>query len=141
MQKAAAKGQTIAEKLEEIVAAIFEFSVRNSELMRLAFSTAFAAAGEAPGQTKCREKGKRNFQFLRALVAQGQKTGELNRQFTADELTMGLYGQLNSYVMIRLLVPDCPLNRKTARQVVRLFLNGASNGHLPPDLANSHHTN
>ena len=141
MQKAAAKGQTIAEKLEEIVAAIFEFSVRNSELMRLAFATAFAAAGEAPGQMKCREKGKRNFQFLRTLVAQGQKNGELDHNFTADELTMGIYGQLNSYVMIRLLVPDCPLNRKTAKQVVRLFLNGASNGHSPSHLASAHNSN
>jgi hypothetical protein len=77
---------------------------------------------------KCREKGKRNFEFLRTLVEVGQKSGELNRQFTSDELTMGIYGQLNSYVMIRLLVPDCPLNRKTAKQVVRLFLNGASDG-------------
>ena len=132
MHKAAARGRTVAEKLEEIVAAIFEFSVRNRELMRLAFATAFAASGEAPGQMKCREKGKRNFEFLRTLVEDGQKSGELNRQFTADELTMGIYGQLNSYVMIRLLVPDCPLNRKTAKQVVRLFLNGASDG--PPIL-------
>src|SRR6478752_5872522 len=57
MQQAAAKGGTLAEKLEEIAAAIFDFSVRNRELMRLAFATAFAASGEAPGQTRCREKG------------------------------------------------------------------------------------
>lgn len=128
MQQAAAKGETAAEKLEEIVAAIFEFSLRNRELMRLAFATAFAASGEAPGQMKCREKGRRNFEFLRQLVESGQRAGELTRKFTADELTMGIYGQLNSYVMIRLLVPDCPLNRQTAKQVVRLFLNGAGNG-------------
>jgi TetR/AcrR family transcriptional regulator len=126
MREAAARGKTLPEKLEEIVAAIFEFSLRNRELMRLAFATAFAASGEAPGQMKCREKGKRNFEFLRGLVETGQATGELNGCFNADELTMGIYGQLNSYVMIRLLVPDCPLNRETAKQVVRLFLNGAA---------------
>jgi len=125
MQDAAARGTTVVEKLEEIVAAIFEFSLQNRELMRLAFATAFAASGEAPGQMRCREKGKRNFELLRALIEQGQKSGELDRHFTADELTMGIYGQLNSYVMIRLLVPDCPLDRQTAAQVVRLFLNGA----------------
>ena len=38
---------------------------------------------------------------------------------------MGIYGQLNSYVMVRLLVPDCPLDRQTAKQIVRLFLQGA----------------
>jgi len=126
MQEAASRARTLAEQLEEIVAAIFEFSLRNRELMRLAFATAFAAAGEAPGQMKCREKGKRNFQFLRALIEEGQESGELDPSFSADELTMGIYGQLNSYVMIRLLVPECPLNRQTAKQVVRLFLKGAA---------------
>ncbi|HVV72784.1 MAG TPA: TetR/AcrR family transcriptional regulator [Verrucomicrobiae bacterium] len=126
MREAAARGETVGEKLEEIVAAIFEFSLQNRQLMRLAFTTAFAASGQAPGHTKCREKGKRNFLFLRQIIEEGQMTGQLTRDFTADELTMGLYGQLNSYVMIRLLVPDCPLNRDTARQVVRLFLGGAA---------------
>jgi hypothetical protein len=50
----------------------------------------------------------------------------LGDQFTPDELAMGIYGQLNSYVMVRLLVPDCPLNRATAKQIVRLFLQGAA---------------
>jgi TetR/AcrR family transcriptional regulator len=125
MQEAANRGQTIAEKLEEVVTTIFEFSLRNRELMRLAFATAFAAEGEAPGHTHCKEKGRRNFEFLRSLIEEGQASGQLSRDFTADELTMGIYGQLNSYVMIRLLVPDCPLNRQTAKQVVRLFLEGA----------------
>ena len=125
MQEAAQRGRTIGEKLEEVVTAIFEFSLQHRELMRLAFATAFAAAGEAPGQSRCREKGRRNFEFLRALIEHGQKSSELARDFTADELAMGIYGQLNSYVMIRLLVPDCPLNRQTAQQVVRLFLQGA----------------
>ena len=39
---------------------------------------------------------------------------------------MGIYGQLNSYVMVRLLVPDCPLDGRTASQIVRLFLQGAA---------------
>jgi AcrR family transcriptional regulator len=125
MQGAANRGQTIAEKLEEVVTTIFEFSLRNRELMRLAFATAFAAEGEAPGDTHCKEKGRRNFEFLRSLIEAGQASGQLSHDFTADELTMGIYGQLNSYVMIRLLVPDCPLNRQTAKQVVRLFLEGA----------------
>jgi len=34
---------------------------------------------------------------------------------------------LNSYVMVRLLVPDCPLDRQAAKQIVRLFLEGAIN--------------
>jgi len=134
MQQAAERGQTIGEKLEEVVAAIFEFSLQNRELMRLAFATAFAAAGEAPGHTRCREKGRRNFEFLRSLIEEGQASGQLVSDLTADELAMGIYGQLNSYVMIRLLVPDCPLNRQTAKQVVRLFLQGA--GRRPTESKN-----
>jgi AcrR family transcriptional regulator len=128
MQAAAQRGRTVADKLEEIVAAIFEFSVRNRELMRLAFATAFAAGGEAPGRAKCAEKGRRNYEFIRALIEQGQRSGELNRSFNVDDLAMGIYGQLNSYVIVRLLVPDCPLNRRTARQIVRLFMQGAAGG-------------
>ena len=131
MQEAAARGTTLAEKLEEIVAAVFEFSLRNRELMRLAFATAFAAGGEAPGHMRCKEKGKRNFELLRSLIEQGQKSGELASDYDADELTMGIYGQLNTYVMIRLLAPDCPLDRPTARQIVRLFFNGAAKQQHP----------
>lgn len=130
MREAAARGGTVVEKLEEIVAGIFEFSLRNRELMRLAFATAFAASGQAPDRLKCREKGKRNFQFLRQIIQEGQEAGDLDTQFSLDELTMGIYGQLNSYVMIRLLVPDCPLDRSTARQIVRLFLRGAAGPNL-----------
>jgi TetR/AcrR family transcriptional regulator len=126
MQEAAEKGKTLAAKLEEIAAAIFDFSVRNRDLMRLAFATAFAASGESPDQTHCREKGQRAFDFIRRLIEAGQSTGELDRAFSVDELAMGIYGQFNSHIMVRLLVPECPLDRRTARQIVRLFLDGAA---------------
>jgi AcrR family transcriptional regulator len=127
MLQAAERGRTIAEKLEEIVASVFQFALRNRELMRLAFATAFAASGESPGLLKCREKGRRSYEFIRSLIERGQADGELTRDFTADELSMGIYGQLNTYVMLRLLTPDCPLNRQTAKQIVRVFLQGALN--------------
>ena len=57
MQAAAQRGRTVAQKLEQIVAAVFEFSLRNRELMRLAFATAFAASGESPSRVKVRRKG------------------------------------------------------------------------------------
>jgi AcrR family transcriptional regulator len=133
MQAAAERGGTVAEKLEQIVAAVFEFSLRNRELMRLAFATAFAASGEGPGRANCLEKGRRNYEFIRTLIKQGQAAGELDRRFSVDDLAMGIYGQLNSYVMVRLLVPDCPLDRRTARQIVRLFLEGAAGHPLKPN--------
>ena len=127
MQAAAEHKGSVAEKLEEIITAVFEFSLENRELMRLAFATAFAAPGEAPPGTNCGEKGRRNYEFVRSLIEHGQASGELNSDFSADELAMAIYGQLNSYVMIRLLVPDCPVNRLTAKRIVRLFLEGAAN--------------
>ena len=126
MRQAAELGTNLAGKLEEIVAAIFEFSLRNSELMRLAFATAFTTSGEAPSAMKCREKGRRNFEFIRMLIQDGQAAGELDRRFSLDELTMGIFGQLNTYVMIRLMTPECPLDRQAAKQIVRLFLEGAA---------------
>jgi TetR/AcrR family transcriptional regulator len=131
MREAAQSGRTVAEKLEHIVAAIFDFSLRNQALMRLQFATAFAASGEAPGGLKCREKGRRNFELLKSLIRSGQKSGELKAGFSVDELTMGIYGQINSYIMVRLLMPDWPLNRKTAARIVQLFIEGAGEGGYP----------
>jgi TetR/AcrR family transcriptional regulator, fatty acid metabolism regulator protein len=126
MREAASLGHTVAEKLEEIVAAVFAFALANRELMRLGFATAFAASGEVPGALKCHEKGRRNYEFIRTLIEAGQANGELDTRFALDELAMGIFGQLNSYVMIRLLTPECPLDRPAAKQIVRLFLEGAA---------------
>lgn len=131
MQEAAGRGRTVAEKLEHIVASLFEFSLQNRELVRLAFASAFAGPGEAPGGLRCREKGKRNYEFVRELVLQGQAHGELAPAFSADELTMGIYGQVTHYSMIALLVPDFPLTPHAAKQTVRLFLQGAANSPRP----------
>src|SRR5690348_13407035 len=86
LQEAAQRGRGLAQKLEELATAIFDFSVRNRDLMRLAFATAFAASGKGPGQTKCLEKGKRTFEFIRSLMEAGQASGELDRRFSVDEL-------------------------------------------------------
>jgi AcrR family transcriptional regulator len=126
MQKAARRGKTVREQLVEIVAAIFEFSQANRDLVRIAFAALFAAPGETPANLAHREKGRRNYEFVRALIEEGQAGGELDRGFDSEELAFGLYGQLNTYIMVRVLRPDCPLDRKTARRVVELFFTGAA---------------
>ena len=126
MQDAARRGRTVAEKLVEVVAAVFEFSVRNRELMRLAFATAFSAPGEMPQQGRCCEKGKRNFEFIRALIEAGQANGELDPQFASEELTMGVYGPVTTYVMVGVLLAGCTLDRRTAEHMVAVFLQGAA---------------
>ena len=128
MQDAARRGRTVAEKLVEVVTEVFAFAVGNRELMRLAFASAFAAPGEMPQQGHCREKGKRNFEFIRSLIEEGQGRGELNRQFASEELAMGVYGPLTTYVMVGVLLAGCQLDRRTAERVVALFLQGAATG-------------
>jgi TetR/AcrR family transcriptional regulator len=127
MREAAQRGRTVGEKLEEVVWAVFEFSLRNRELMRLAFATAFAASGEAPGRMKRVEKGRRNFEFICSLIREGQASDELSRRFSVEDLAMGIFGQLNFYIIARLLVPDCVLDRGMAKRIVHLFLEGALN--------------
>ena len=125
MREAADRFPGVPEKLEAIIASIFAFSVENQPLMRLAFATAFAPSGEAPGQAKFREKGRRNYEFIRSVMEQGRKSGELDSQFSVDDLAMGFYGQLNTYVMVSLFIPDMPLDLQKAKSIVRLYLRGA----------------
>lgn len=126
MQQAAARGRTTADKLGEVAAALFEFSRRHRELMRIAFATAFAAPGEVPEEIRYLDKCLRNFEFVHSLIKQGQKARELDGRFDSKELAFGFYGQLNVYVMSNLLLADGVLNRQTARRMVALFLAGAA---------------
>jgi TetR/AcrR family transcriptional regulator len=126
MLEAADHAKGVANKLVEMVASVFEFSAANQPLMRLSFATAFAPSREAPGRNACREKGRRNYEFVRAVMEQGISNGELDRQFSPDDLAMGFYGQVNSYVMVRLFFPDLPMGRSAARRLVQLFLKGAA---------------
>jgi AcrR family transcriptional regulator len=137
MQAAAERGETIADKLVDILAAVFDFLQNNRDLMRIAFATAFAAPGELPAEIRYMDKCTRNFEFIHDLIKGGQAHGELDRRFDSKELAFGIYGQLNMYLMAHLLMPDCKLNRQTAERIVQLFLAGAeakserANSNLP----------
>lgn len=126
MQAAAARGTSVATRLEEILNAVFEYSRRNADLMRLAFATAFAPRDEVPPEARCWRKARRNFELVRDVIAAGQAAGELRRDCDAEQLAFALYGQLMSHVMLHLLAPRKRPDRRTARQVVRLFLEGAT---------------
>ncbi len=124
MRAAEPKGHTLEEKLTEIMAAVFEFLLTNREVMRIAFSTAFAAPGEIPEEIKFQEKGDRNYGFIRGLIQEGQAKGELAREFDADEIARSFWGNMNIYVMMYLVKPDFKICRHTAEQVVKLFFSG-----------------
>ena len=126
MQEAVAKGETVREKLEEVLAVLFAFLDQNREGMRIAFATAFAAPGEVPGEVNYMPKCERNFEFVHELIKQGQRSGELAGDFSSLELTNGIYGLMNFHVMTHLVKRDkCP-DRRTARRIVNMFLTGAA---------------
>ena len=125
MQDAAKRGATLKEKLVEILDALFIFLKCHRELMRLAFSTAFASPGELPEKMNYLKKPQRNFEFIHSLIRDGLDAGGLDRRFTSKELVYGIHGMLNIYAMAHLVLPNCRLNRKTAEGIVQLFLSGA----------------
>jgi AcrR family transcriptional regulator len=125
MQQAANSSTVIAEQLTEILTALFEYLTENRELMRIAFSTAFAAPGELPEGLLYSEKCERNFEFIHSLMKKALSTGAFDKRFDSRELAYGFYGQLNAYLVSHLLMPDCHLNRQTAERIVELFLVGA----------------
>ena len=126
IQEGARRGQTLAEKLVEIIAALFEFLHDHRELMRITFATAFAAPGEMPAEIRYLEKSMRNFEFVHDLIKRGQAARELARRFDSRELAFAIYGQLNIYVMAQLVKSDTTLNRQSAKRIVEIFLAGAA---------------
>ena len=125
-QEAVARGKTLAEKYTEILAATFDFVRQNRELTRLAMGTVFAAKGEVPNQGYCMTKGRQVFDVMLNLAETARRAGVLKREFSAHELTMGIYGVMNFYVMLHLVLPETELNRALAKRIVKLFLSGGA---------------
>lgn len=124
--QSAADGATGLEKqLESIFAALFQFLKNRQDITRLAFAAAFSAPKEMPKALRHDERRKRNFEFMQKLIESALKRGELNDAFSVHALTCGIYGALSFYLMASVLFPGTKLNRKTASEVVALYLNGA----------------
>lgn len=125
MQEAASRTERLPEQLVEILMALFDFLNEHRELMRIAFATAFAGRGEIPAEVSYLKKCQRNVEFIHALIKRGISAGELDKSFGSEQLTMGLYGMMNIHVMAHLVEDRPRLNRKTAQEIVRLYLDGA----------------
>lgn len=126
MQEAVARGKDLAGKLEEILNAHFEFLKSHRELLSLVYATAFAARGEMPKEIRYLDKCQRNFGLVRDLVREGQRSGQLQRTFDLELLARGIFGMMNIQVQAELVQPGAMPTRQTARQIVKLFLNGAA---------------
>jgi TetR/AcrR family transcriptional regulator len=125
-QAAAARGRNLTEKFTEVLATTFEFVRENKELTRLSIGTAFAAKGEVPNQNHCMTKGRQVFDMMMNLAENARRNGALKREFSAQELTMAIYGVMNFNVMLSLVLPEIELNRALAERCVKLFLSGGA---------------
>lgn len=126
MQEAVARGKDFPGKLEELLNAHFEFLQSHRELLGLVYATAFAARGEMPKEIRYLDKCQRNFGLVRDLIRDGQRTRLLTRRFDAEHLARGIFGMMNIHVQAELVQPGQKPTRKTARQIVKLFLGGAA---------------
>jgi len=126
LREAAARGGDIRAQLENILIALIEYFAANRELLRIAFSTMFAAPGEVPEDLSCAKKCERNFEFIHTLIQTAQKRGELDQRFDSRELAFGFYGMANFHLVAQLVMPGCRTDKKTARRIVELFLAGAA---------------
>ena len=118
-----AKG--MRERLIAVAAGVFEFAMERPELFRIVFSTAFAAPEEIPAESLAVDKKKRHFDYVRRVVAEGLKSGELDSDFSETELAHGIYGAISHKTRMYLLCEEGKLNAKSAARVVDLFLRGA----------------
>ncbi|MFM8471685.1 MAG: TetR/AcrR family transcriptional regulator [Limisphaerales bacterium] len=126
MQQAVARGKDLTGRLEELHNAHFEFLQTHRELLGLVYATAFAARGEMPREIRYLDKCQRNFSLVRDLIREGQREGQLTRSLDVEHLARGIFGMMNIHVQAELVQPGKAPNRKTARQIVQLFLTGAA---------------
>lgn len=126
VQEAATSADDLRGRLTAILDTLFDYFRRNRDLIRISFSTLFAAPGEMPANLKYADKCERNFEFIHSLMKDAVKSGELDDRFESCELALGFYGQANMYVMGHLVMPEWHLDHKTAERIVDLFLSGAA---------------
>jgi len=126
LREAAGRGRNIREQLENILITLFDYVVKNRELMRISFATNFAAPGEVPENLCYADKCERNFEFVHSLIKAAQKSGELNRNFDSREMAFGIYGLTNFYFVSHLAERNYRPDRKAAKRIVELFLAGAA---------------
>jgi len=124
--EAAAKSDQVRGKLEHILTDLFDYITQNRELMRICFATMFAAPGEVPENLDYADKCDRNFEFIHSLIKTAQSKGELDARFDSREMAFGFSGLANFYVVSHLVGREHAPDKKAAKNIVELFLSGAS---------------
>lgn len=122
---AAAKKICAEDKLVAVATALFSFAEANKDLMRLVFATLFAAPGELPADCTCPEQRRCHRDFILEIIRSAQKSGEIDKNYDAHDLTHGLFGAISHHVRTHLLMPEGKLDERRAKKLVVLFLDGA----------------
>jgi hypothetical protein len=66
--------------------------------------------------------------MMMGLAENARREGVLKREFSALELTLGVYGVMNFHVMLHLVMPEIELNRSLSERIVELFMSGGAAG-------------
>lgn len=127
MGAASTRAADVRGRLVDVTGALFEFAMRQQDLMRLLFAAAFAASEEIPSDAINPARRRRNFDFMKDLLTAGQRSGEINPEADAAELTHAIYGAISHCLRMHLFTPSGRLDRARAERMVDLFLNGARN--------------
>ncbi len=114
-------------QLSGIATALFKFTTSHQHLMRLVFSTAFAASGEIPSSAVNPERRHRVFNLVRQIIVKGRKEKILMQRYNADELTQGFFGAVTHQIRSWLFRAEGALTPTRATRIVTLFLEGAAN--------------
>jgi AcrR family transcriptional regulator len=125
MQDRVAKAEGMKAKLVAVATAMFGFAENHPQLLRLVFATNFAAPEEIPAGCVDKEKRRRNFDFVKGILGEGVKAGELDADYSACELAHALYGAVMHYTRLNLLCGEGKLSARVAARLVDLYLCGA----------------
>lgn len=126
VKNAAATSNTIQGKLEAIIRALMEYSRTHAEGMQIAYANIFAAPEEVPSEVRGCHKIQGTFDFVHALIKEGQANGELDASFDSVELTSAIYGHFIVAASTLSLNPD-RWKPNWGAHMVRIFMEGAAN--------------
>jgi len=125
VMREAAEGQdTLEKKLVAMTDALIVHASERRDMMRVVFSYWFGPPKEIPSTIDCK-KGLRNRDFVKTIIQEGIKSGELDPSYDCMELVSGIMSQIFIYSMSQLLDPKFRQKPGNARRIVRLFLEGA----------------
>lgn len=125
MEAAIQTDHSCYEKLLTMLSKVFDFTSANRELVWIIFATRFYTIKELPSEQSHLEKGKCNFDLIHSVILEGLDAGELSG-FNSRDLAKHIYGQMVFFIMTFLVNPVIPLDASSAKNIVRLFFDGAA---------------